>query len=85
MYDKVTKSLKKLCPNSTILDFKGGNLLVGIEDFDSLIKIIKILESTQPQGLEEYELKEAIRDWAVSHTTLEEVFMAVSREREEQA
>lgn len=84
VHDKVTNSLKKLCPGSTAIDFKGGNLVVGIEDFESLIKIIKILESNQPQGLEEYELKQAIRDWAVSHTTLEEVFMAVSREREEQ-
>ncbi len=81
--EKVASSIKKLCPSSSIIDFKGGNLVVGIEEFENLIKIIKVLESTQPQGLEEYELKNSIRDWAVSHTTLEEVFMAVSREREE--
>ena len=54
-----------------VVDFKGGNIVLGIENFDVLIRLIKILESTQAQGLEEYELKNAIRDWAVSHTTLE--------------
>ena len=29
----VEKSLKKICPGAQILDFKGGNFVVGIEDF----------------------------------------------------
>ena len=70
-YSKVTSSLKKISPTSSIIDFKGGNVVVGIEDFENLIKIVKVLESTQPQGLEQYELKNSIRDWAVSHATLE--------------
>jgi len=33
-------------------------------------------------GLEEHNLKHAIRDWNVSHATLEEVFMSVSKDKE---
>ena len=53
-YAVVQKSLTKICPSSQIIDFKGGNIMVGIQDFDSLIRLIKILESNQPQGLQEY-------------------------------
>lgn len=41
-----------------------------------------MLESKESHGLEEYDLKKSIRDWNVSDATLEEVFMAVSKERE---
>ncbi len=30
-FEKVAASLKKLCPSSSILDYKGGNLVVGVE------------------------------------------------------
>ena len=40
--DKVVSSINKLCPSSSVIDFKGGNLVIGIEEFDSLIKLIKV-------------------------------------------
>ena len=50
-YEKVVNSLKKLITNFEVIDFKGGNIVIGIEDFDVLVRLIKILESTQAQGL----------------------------------
>lgn len=54
-----------------------------MEDFDSMLKMVKMLETPDAQGLEEYSLKNSIKDWNVSHSTLEEVFMKVTKEKEE--
>lgn len=78
----VQDTLKKLCPSAVIVDYKGGNLVVGINEFDNLLKLIKMLESEESHGLEEYDFKKSIRDWNVSDATLEEVFMAVSKEKD---
>ena len=53
------------------MDNKGGNLIIGMEDFDSMLKMVKMLESPDVLGLEEYALKNSIKDWNVSHSTLE--------------
>ncbi len=53
------------------MDNKGGNLIIGMEDFDSMLKMVKMLESPDALGLEEYALKNSIKDWNVSHSTLE--------------
>jgi hypothetical protein len=54
-----------------------------MEDFESMLKMVKMLETPDAQGLEEYSLKNSIKDWNVSHSTLEEVFMKVTKEKEE--
>ena len=38
-----------------------------------------MLENKESSGLDEYTLKQSIKDWNVSHSTLEEVFMKVTK------
>lgn len=71
--------LKKLIPDAAEIDSNGGNLLVGIASHDSLMMLVRMLESKESSGLDEYSLKQNIKDWNVSHTTLEEVFMKVTK------
>lgn len=70
-------------PNVRMVDCRGGSLIIGITEYHDLIQLVRKLESKESHGLDEYELKNAIKAWAVSHSTLEEVFMKVSREKEE--
>ena len=65
------------------VDCKGGNMIIGLNDFESLLDLIKMLENKESSGLDEYNLKQSIKDWNVSHSTLEEVFMKVTRESED--
>jgi hypothetical protein len=39
-----------------------------------------MLEAKDASGLDEFNLKKSIKDWSVSHSTLEEVFMKVTKE-----
>lgn len=39
----VQQTIKKLCPSSVMVDYKGGNLVIGIEEFEHLIKMIRVL------------------------------------------
>jgi len=52
---------------------------MGVPDYNDLLHLVKKLESKESMGLDEYEIKNCIKAWAVSHTTLEEVFMKVSK------
>lgn len=54
-------------------------MLVGIQKYESLISFVRMLENKESVGLDEYALKQNIKDWNVSHTTLEEVFMKVTK------
>ena len=65
------------------VDCNGGNILIGILHYNSLIAFIKMLENKESGGLDEYSLKQLIKDWNVSHTTLEEVFMKVTKHNDE--
>lgn len=56
---------------------------MGIQTYKHLIEFIKMLESKESSGLDEYSMKKDIRDWNVSHTTLEEVFMKVTKKTEQ--
>ena len=56
---------------------------MGVSDYDDLLHLVKKLESKESMGLDEYEIKNCIKAWSVSHSTLEEVFMKVSKEKEE--
>ena len=77
---EVMKTIQKLFPKAVEVDSKGGNLIVGLNDFENLLDLVKMLESKDSSGLDEYTLKKSIKDWNVSHSTLEEVFMKVTKE-----
>lgn len=77
--EEVMKTIKKLFPKAVEVDSKGGNLIVGLSDFENLLDLVKMLESKDSSGLDEYTLKKSIKDWNVSHSTLEEVFMKVTK------
>lgn len=83
--EKTMRIIHNQFPTAVVIDYKGGNLIIGINEFEDLLRFIKMLESQDSLGLDEYELKSAIRDWNVSHSTLEEVFMKVTREKEHAA
>ena len=57
--------------------------MVGMQQYHTLIEFVKMLETKEANGLDEYSLKQNIKDWNVSHTTLEEVFMKVTKEQVE--
>lgn len=65
-----------------VVDCRGGSLIIGITEYVELVQLVRKLENKESQGLDEYELKNAIKAWSVSHSTLEEVFMKVSREKQ---
>lgn len=75
--------IKKIFPEAIEVDSNGGNLLVGIHHYQNLLEFVKMLENKEASGLDEYTLKQNIKDWNVSHTTLEEVFMEVTKEKQE--
>ena len=68
---EVRRYIKKLYPDAVEVDCNGGNILIGIMQYNSLISFIKMLENKESGGLDEYSLKQLIKDWNVSHTTLE--------------
>lgn len=74
--------IKKMFPSTKVVDCRGGSLIIGITEYVELIQLVRKLENKESQGLDEYELKNAIKAWSVSHSTLEEVFMKVSREKQ---
>ena len=76
---EVFRTIKKLFPKAVEVDCKGGNMIIGLNEFESLLDLIKMLENKESSGLDEYTLKQSIKDWNVSHSTLEEVFMKVTR------
>jgi|JI61114BRNA_FD_contig_101_296072_length_1759_multi_2_in_0_out_0_1 ABC-type multidrug transport system ATPase subunit len=81
--EEVMRYIRKLFPEAIQVDSNGGNLLVGVQQYQTLIEFVKMLESREANGLDEYSLKQSIKDWNVSHTTLEEVFMKVTKEQAE--
>jgi len=45
-------------------------MIIGLSDFNDLLDLIKTLEKEEASGLDEFNLKKAIKDWSVSHSTL---------------
>jgi hypothetical protein len=78
----VIERIKKMFPSMKVVDCRGGSLIIGITEYVELVQLVRKLENKESQGLDEYELKNAIKAWSVSHSTLEEVFMKVSREKQ---
>ncbi len=75
----MVSKIQKLFPNIRLVDCRGGSLIMGVSDYNDLLNLVKKLESKESMGLDEYEIKNSIKAWAVSHSTLEEVFMKVSK------
>jgi ATP-binding cassette subfamily A (ABC1) protein 3 len=48
----IFETIKRLFPSAVEVDNKGGNLIIGMEDFDSMLKMVKMLESPDALGLE---------------------------------
>lgn len=46
-------------------------MIIGLNDFENLLDLVKMLENKDSSGLDEYTLKQSIKDWNVSHSTLE--------------
>ncbi len=63
--------IQKLFPNVNVVDCRGGNLILGISDYTDLLNLVKKLENKESMGLDEYEIKNCIKAWSVSHSTLE--------------
>lgn len=68
---EVFKTINKLFPKAVQVDYKGGNMIIGLNDFENLLDLVKMLENKESSGLDEYTLKQSIKDWNVSHSTLE--------------
>jgi hypothetical protein len=67
----VFKTIQQLFPKAVLVDCKGGNMIVGLNDFANLLELTKMLESKEASGLDEFNLKKSVKDWSVSHSTLE--------------
>ena len=39
----VFRTIKKLFPKAVLVDCKGGNMIIGISDFENLLDLIKML------------------------------------------
>ena len=77
----MVNKIKKLFPNINLVDCRGGSLILGVSEYNDLLNLVKKLENKESMGLDEYEIKNCIKAWSVSHSTLEEVFMKVSKEK----
>lgn len=84
---EIVKYIKKLIPIATLIDESGGSLVFGIktENMKELGTFFKIMEK---EGIEENEeslktkqFKMHVKEWGLSHTTLEEVFMKVTNKK----
>eukprot|EP01017_Pseudomicrothorax_dubius_P010676 TRINITY_DN13843_c0_g1_i1.p1 TRINITY_DN13843_c0_g1~~TRINITY_DN13843_c0_g1_i1.p1 ORF type:complete len:246 (+),score=52.73 TRINITY_DN13843_c0_g1_i1:60-740(+) len=74
------KKIADLIPTSKVLDEKAGSLILSIPvvDVASLKPFFRAMEG-KDSGREWLELKSLIKEWGLSHTTLEEVFLRVTR------
>lgn len=43
---------------------------MGASDYNDLLHLVKKLENKESMGLDEYVIKNCIKAWGVSHTTL---------------
>jgi hypothetical protein len=79
--------IRKVLPESRLLDSAGGSLVFSIplskiptmKPFFQIIENEQNIEQDQLSEDEIAELRAIIKDWGLSHATLEEVFMKVTR------
>ena len=77
--DKISEFVKDHAPSASLLDSSGGALLFVIP-FESTEQITKLLKQYEMRQ----DLNELIDDLAVSNSTLEEVFIEVTKETAEE-
>lgn len=84
------KFIQKLLPSAMLIDESGGSLVfgIGMKNMEELGVFFKIMENDEDhdfgekgEGNEISEFKKEIKDWGLSHTTLEEVFMKVTNKK----
>ena len=81
---KITNFITKYIPSSILIDESGGSLVfgIGIENMKDLGFFFKIMENEVDENDKEInDFKKSIKDWGLSHTTLEEVFMKVTNKK----
>jgi len=79
--ESVLNGIKEMVPSINILDSSGGSIILGITNscVDELHPFLKMMDKDDEYLSEtEKNFKRKIKDWGLSHTTLEEVFMKVS-------
>ena len=70
--EAIQEWMEKLCPNAQLSSSHAGSLTFEMKDSDSLKQFLSHVEGNQPSDCE-------ILDWGLSHTTLEEVFLNISK------
>jgi len=81
---KISQFIKKRIPGAILIDESGGSLVFGvsIENMKQLGVFFKIMENDEIDEEQECrEFKRSVKDWGLSHTTLEEVFMKVTNKK----
>ena len=81
---KIVNFIKNHIPSAILIDESGGSVVFGvsIENMKDLGIFFKIMENEEIENEKECkEFKESIKDWGLSHTTLEEVFMKVTNKK----
>ncbi|EGR27398.1 hypothetical protein IMG5_196680, partial [Ichthyophthirius multifiliis] len=73
-------AIKQAIPSCKILDEKGGNIIacVPVIHLNELGNFFKIMEN-EATDKSIYNLKNIIKDWGLSHSTIEEVFMKITK------
>ena len=72
--------ITSIIPSSLVLSESGGSVLFGvpITKSNDLLIFFKIMEGDIKNEKSE-EFKSYIRDWGINHSTLEEVFMKITK------
>jgi ABC-type multidrug transport system ATPase subunit len=78
----VSAKIQQIVPSAKIFDESGGSILVTVplDSLKELKNFFKIMESKYIDD-DVVEFKNKIKDWGLSHSTLEEVFMKVTNKR----
>ncbi|EAR96275.2 transporter family ABC domain protein (macronuclear) [Tetrahymena thermophila SB210] len=79
--------IKKLLPSSNSITSEGASIIVGVSHrhINELKQFFQIIECTDIQTLSQEELnfKNQIKEWGLSHATLEEVFLHITDHAEQ--
>jgi len=64
-------------PSAQLVDNSGGNLLflIAFQNTQHLKSFFMMVEGVGDQSMQYGQLREQIKDWGLSHPTLEEVFL----------
>jgi len=78
----VCSKVKQIIPSARIMDESGGSIMITVPlaNIKELNSFFKIVENKYIDA-DFTEFKEKVKDWGLSHTTLEEVFMTVTKKK----